>query len=103
MATDYKFVEFVLTSNQLLDKGEIYHFLDSWLGSGLLTSAGNKKSKFLNIRLLVWWRDQEMFIFICNVHWLYSNFVKLTIGLDSCGRSYKNTESFSDNILFVDI
>lgn len=42
LATDRKFVEFFLSSNQVLDKGLIYGFLMDWLGKGLLTSSGNK-------------------------------------------------------------
>lgn len=40
LATDYKFVESFLSSNQVLDKGPIYGFLINWLGEGLLTAPG---------------------------------------------------------------
>lgn len=40
LATDYKFVEFILSSNQVMDKGKIYSLLTNWLGMGLLTVPG---------------------------------------------------------------
>ncbi|XP_077541897.1 cytochrome P450 4c3-like isoform X2 [Haemaphysalis longicornis] len=37
-----EYVEEVLSSNKLLTKGDEYEFLHGWLGTGLLTSAGEK-------------------------------------------------------------
>nr|CAD7461036.1 unnamed protein product [Timema tahoe] len=37
-----KYIEVILSSNKLLDKGSNYKFLDKWLGTGLLTSTGAK-------------------------------------------------------------
>ncbi|KAH7940908.1 hypothetical protein HPB49_007751 [Dermacentor silvarum] len=37
-----EYVEEVLSSNKILTKGEQYHLLHSWLGTGLLTSTGEK-------------------------------------------------------------
>nr|CAD7609873.1 unnamed protein product [Timema genevievae] len=37
-----KYIEVILSSNKLLDKGSNYQFLDKWLGTGLLTSTGTK-------------------------------------------------------------
>ncbi|XP_025831452.1 cytochrome P450 4d2 isoform X2 [Agrilus planipennis] len=37
---DYKFVEFLLSSNVVLGKSLIYNFVHRWLGKGLLTSTG---------------------------------------------------------------
>uniref|UniRef100_A0A131XVF7 Putative cytochrome p450 4w1 n=1 Tax=Ixodes ricinus TaxID=34613 RepID=A0A131XVF7_IXORI len=36
------FVEELLRSNKILTKGHVYNFLHSWLGTGLLTSTGEK-------------------------------------------------------------
>lgn len=36
------FVEEILRSNKLLKKGHVYNYLHSWLGTGLLTSHGDK-------------------------------------------------------------
>lgn len=46
LATDYNFVEFILTSNQILDKAEIYGFLLNWLGTGLLTAPGKLQTSY---------------------------------------------------------
>nr|CAD7614975.1 unnamed protein product [Timema genevievae] len=35
-----KYIEVILGSNKLIDKGVIYKYLYDWLGSGLLTSTG---------------------------------------------------------------
>nr|CAD7574992.1 unnamed protein product [Timema californicum] len=40
--TDPKYVEVILSSNKLLDKGNNYKYLNSWIGNGLLTSSGTK-------------------------------------------------------------
>ncbi|CAH0550618.1 unnamed protein product [Brassicogethes aeneus] len=40
--TDYKLLEFVLSSNKVLEKSKNYNFLHTWLGTGLLTSTGAK-------------------------------------------------------------
>ncbi|CAB3256717.1 unnamed protein product [Arctia plantaginis] len=37
-----KYAEPILSSNELITKGQSYRFLDSWLGQGLLTSSGNR-------------------------------------------------------------
>nr|CAD7606568.1 unnamed protein product [Timema genevievae] len=40
--SDPKYVEVILGSNKLIDKGVIYKYLYDWLGTGLLTSTGAK-------------------------------------------------------------
>ncbi|XP_019867386.1 cytochrome P450 4d2 [Aethina tumida] len=44
ITTNYKFIEFVLSSNstKLLNKSYDYNYLRNWLGAGLLTSSGEK-------------------------------------------------------------
>ncbi|RZC35727.1 p450 domain containing protein, partial [Asbolus verrucosus] len=41
LVTDYKFLEFILGSNQILTKSENYRYLKPWLGSGLLVNDGD--------------------------------------------------------------
>ncbi|XP_023013819.2 cytochrome P450 4c3 [Leptinotarsa decemlineata] len=45
LVSDYKFLEFVLNSNEILDKNDSYKFLNNWLGKGLLTVEGSKWKK----------------------------------------------------------
>nr|CAD7448371.1 unnamed protein product [Timema bartmani] len=40
--SDPKYVEVILSSNKLLDKGNNYKYLNSWIGNGLLTSSGTQ-------------------------------------------------------------
>lgn len=40
IASDYKFLECVLSSMKILNKSEDYLYLRPWLGTGLLTSDG---------------------------------------------------------------
>ncbi|CAH1975505.1 unnamed protein product [Acanthoscelides obtectus] len=42
ITTDYDFLEFVLSSTKILDKGNDYRFFDDWLGSGLLLANASK-------------------------------------------------------------
>ncbi|VEN40924.1 unnamed protein product [Callosobruchus maculatus] len=42
---DYDFSEFVLTTQDILNKGDDYKFLHQWIGTGLLTSDGPKWKK----------------------------------------------------------
>nr|WCC58134.1 cytochrome P450 [Pharsalia antennata] len=42
LVTDYKLTEHVLSSTKILKKSYLYEFLQSWLGTGLLTSTGTK-------------------------------------------------------------
>jgi hypothetical protein len=42
LISDYKFLEHVLSSTKILNKSDDYHFFRPWLGTGLLTSDGNK-------------------------------------------------------------
>lgn len=37
---DSKFLEFLMSSTKIIDKSDNYLFFNSWLGTGLLTSAG---------------------------------------------------------------
>ncbi|CAH1962017.1 unnamed protein product [Acanthoscelides obtectus] len=37
---DYDFTEFLLTTQDILNKGDDYKFLHQWIGTGLLTSDG---------------------------------------------------------------
>lgn len=43
LTSDPKFLEFVLSSNKILNKGREYDFLHPWLGEGLLTAPGKTK------------------------------------------------------------
>lgn len=45
LVSDYKVIETILSSAKLIEKSQLYKFLHSWLGSGLLTSAGPKWKK----------------------------------------------------------
>ncbi|VEN50672.1 unnamed protein product [Callosobruchus maculatus] len=45
LATDYDFLEFVLSSTKILDKGNEYQHLHDWLGSGLLITTATKWRK----------------------------------------------------------
>ncbi|XP_030388342.1 cytochrome P450 4e2-like [Scaptodrosophila lebanonensis] len=45
LLTNPKSLEFVLSSNTLIQKSDIYDMLHPWLGLGLLTSSGNKWHK----------------------------------------------------------
>nr|CAI5817576.1 unnamed protein product [Callosobruchus analis] len=45
VATDYDFLEFILSSTKILDKGLEYQHLYNWLGSGLLISNATKWRK----------------------------------------------------------
>lgn len=40
LITDYKMLEFILSSSNILKKSEAYDFLKPWLGSGLLIGSG---------------------------------------------------------------
>ncbi|CAH1962016.1 unnamed protein product [Acanthoscelides obtectus] len=42
---DYDFTEFLLTTQDILNKGDDYKFLHQWIGTGLLTSDGPKWKK----------------------------------------------------------
>jgi hypothetical protein len=42
LISDYKFLEHVLSSTKILNRSDDYHFFRPWLGTGLLTSDGNK-------------------------------------------------------------
>jgi hypothetical protein len=42
LISDYKFLEHVLSSTKILNKSDDYRFFHPWLGTGLLTSDGNK-------------------------------------------------------------
>nr|CAH7748482.1 unnamed protein product [Callosobruchus chinensis] len=42
---DYDFSEFILTTQDILNKGDDYKFLHQWIGTGLLTSDGPKWKK----------------------------------------------------------
>lgn len=54
LTTDCKFVEAVLNSTKILTKSEDYARMNSWLGTGLLTSDGNEfKTVHLNNNLNV--------------------------------------------------
>ncbi|KAJ3656159.1 hypothetical protein Zmor_015256 [Zophobas morio] len=52
IVSDYKFVEYILSSMKLLTKSQSYDFLRPWLGTGLLTSDGTKWKK--HRKLLTW-------------------------------------------------
>ncbi|XP_066260172.1 cytochrome P450 4e2-like [Euwallacea similis] len=45
LVTQYRFVEWLLSSNTLLKKGGIYQVLNRWLEGGILISAGSKWKK----------------------------------------------------------
>ncbi|RZC37551.1 p450 domain containing protein [Asbolus verrucosus] len=45
VVSDYKFLEFVLSSTKILNKPYDYNFLRPWLGTGLLTSDGRKSAE----------------------------------------------------------
>nr|WCC58127.1 cytochrome P450 [Pharsalia antennata] len=45
MSTDYDFVEYILSTQDVLSKSTDYKFLHNWLGTGLLTSDGPKWKK----------------------------------------------------------
>ncbi|KAJ8913516.1 hypothetical protein NQ315_017066 [Exocentrus adspersus] len=45
VATDYDFVEYILSKQDVLDKALDYRYLHKWLGTGLLTSDGPKWKK----------------------------------------------------------
>nr|CAH7760813.1 unnamed protein product [Callosobruchus chinensis] len=45
VATDYDFLEFILSSTKVLDKGQEYQHLHDWLGSGLLITNARKWRK----------------------------------------------------------
>nr|XP_015835227.1 PREDICTED: uncharacterized protein LOC660088 [Tribolium castaneum] len=49
LVSDYNFLENVLSSTKILNKTDDYKFLHSWLGTGLLTSAGPKWKKHRRI------------------------------------------------------
>ncbi|EFA04665.2 cytochrome P450 CYP4BN1 [Tribolium castaneum] len=49
IASDYKFLECVLSSMKILNKSEDYLYLRPWLGTGLLTSDGPKWKKHRKI------------------------------------------------------
>lgn len=40
LVSDYKMLEYVLSSSKILDKSEDYKFLGCWLGTGLLLGGG---------------------------------------------------------------
>ncbi|XP_069680219.1 cytochrome P450 4C1-like isoform X1 [Periplaneta americana] len=40
--TDPTFVETILNNTKMIEKGHVYKLLDAWLGTGLLTSTGQK-------------------------------------------------------------
>ncbi|XP_072402554.1 cytochrome P450 4C1-like [Diabrotica undecimpunctata] len=42
LVSDERFIEFILSSNKIIDKASQYEYLHSWLGTGLLTSTGQK-------------------------------------------------------------
>jgi cytochrome P450 family 4 len=42
LISDYKFLEFVLSSTKILNKSDDYNYFRAWLGTGLLISDGNK-------------------------------------------------------------
>nr|CAH7760815.1 unnamed protein product [Callosobruchus chinensis] len=48
VATDYDFLEFILSSTKVLDKGQEYQHLHDWLGSGLLIT--NESSMGVPVR-----------------------------------------------------
>lgn len=41
LVKDYDFLEFILSSNKVLNKSRDYKFLGNWLNTGLLTADGN--------------------------------------------------------------
>jgi cytochrome P450 family 4 len=43
VCSDYKFIEFLLTSNKLLKKSFNFKLLEPWLGTGLATADGGVK------------------------------------------------------------
>ncbi|KAH8260345.1 hypothetical protein KR026_009713 [Drosophila bipectinata] len=45
LVTDPKYLEYILNSQELIQKSTIYNLLHPWLGSGLLTSYGSKWHK----------------------------------------------------------
>ncbi|XP_023309751.1 cytochrome P450 4d2 [Anoplophora glabripennis] len=45
LSTDYEFVEYVLSRQEVLSKSTDYKYLHNWLGTGLLTSDGPKWKK----------------------------------------------------------
>lgn len=47
--SNYEFLEFVLSSNKIITKTEEYEWLSRWLGTGLLTSAGEFNFFFFKI------------------------------------------------------
>ncbi|CAH0557341.1 unnamed protein product [Brassicogethes aeneus] len=42
IVSDYKFLEFILSSRKTIEKSSQYTFLHNWLGQGLLTAGGDK-------------------------------------------------------------
>ncbi|KAG5868455.1 hypothetical protein JTB14_010836 [Gonioctena quinquepunctata] len=42
VASEYDFLEFMLSTTMILDKNDTYVFLDKWLGSGLITAEATK-------------------------------------------------------------
>ncbi|KAJ8943382.1 hypothetical protein NQ318_002615 [Aromia moschata] len=45
IASNYEFLEFVLSSTKILNKSSEYKYLESWLGNGLLTSTVKRWKK----------------------------------------------------------
>jgi hypothetical protein len=41
LASDYKFLEFLLTNNNIMAKSTDMKFLEPWVGKGLATVSGN--------------------------------------------------------------
>lgn len=42
---EYKFLEFLLTTNRILDKSKVYKYFKNWIGTGLLTAGGKYQQK----------------------------------------------------------
>nr|XP_022909465.1 cytochrome P450 4c3-like [Onthophagus taurus] len=49
LVMDAKLIEVILTSSKILNKSHSYTYLHNWLGTGLLTSTGNKWKKHRKI------------------------------------------------------
>lgn len=79
VTSDYKFTEFLLTSNKILNKSTEYVYLNKWLGTGLLTAPGmylviNNFKTLAIVPTLRNWIFCDVFLYCITIN-LYNKFV----------------------------